>query len=148
MIHTNNYTKNSAWNILVVAELLWIWSEESKHSSKKTKKQLIGTIKTMQRTRTPEFGSFWHIPTNFWLLQLSSSHSGLTMCLTTDMAVRNLTVRVTLLATRWVTFWLLSATSPPNACNLWETGEDKHNRRQPWSWCWHSKQEYLITWQH
>lgn len=60
-----------------------------------------------------------HIPTNFWHLQLSSSHSGLTMCLTTDMAVRNLTVRVTLVATKWVTFWLLSATSPPKACNLW-----------------------------
>lgn len=60
-----------------------------------------------------------HIPTNFLHLQLSSSHSGLTMCLTTDMAVRNLTVRVTLVATKWVTFWLLSATSPPKACNLW-----------------------------
>lgn len=63
---------------------------------------------------------FCPIPTNCCLLQLSSSHSGLTMCFTTDMAVRNLTVRVTLLATKWVMFWLTSGTSPPNAYNLWK----------------------------
>lgn len=62
------------------------------------------------------------------------------MCLTTDMAVRNLTVRVTLTATKWVTFWLLSATSPPNACNLCREGQIrahtvKHSRRQTITLC-------------
>lgn len=54
-----------------------------------------------------------HPPMNFWHLKHSSSHSGVTMCFTTEMAVRNFTVRVTLLAMRWVHFFVDSATSPP-----------------------------------
>lgn len=41
------------------------------------------------------------------------------MCLTTEIAVRNLTVRVTLLAMRWVHFWADSATSPPRIYSFW-----------------------------
>lgn len=54
-----------------------------------------------------------HSPTNAWHLKHSSSHSGVTTCFTTEMAVRNLTVRVTLLATRCVHFCADSAISPP-----------------------------------
>lgn len=64
-------------------------------------------------------------PTNFWLFQLSSSHSVVTMCLTTDTAVRNFTVLVTLLATRWVHFWELSATSPPRSYNFCSQGGER-----------------------
>lgn len=59
-----------------------------------------------------------HSPINFWLFQLSSSHSEVTTCFTTGMAVRNFTVRNTLLATRWVHFWTFSATSPPSSYSL------------------------------
>lgn len=47
------------------------------------------------------------------------------MCLTTDTAVRNFTVLVTLLATRWVHFWALSATSPPRSYNFCSQGGER-----------------------
>lgn len=59
------------------------------------------------------------LPTNAWHLKHSSSHSGVTTCFTTEMAVRNLTVRVTLLATRCVHFCADSAISPPRTYSFW-----------------------------
>lgn len=62
------------------------------------------------------------------------------MCLTTDMAVRNLTVRVTLVATKWVIFWVLSAISPPKAWIHCDRGT--HTHHQTWS-CNHGEVRHL-----
>lgn len=76
----------------------------NKWAEGQTDASYLGTCGWMTKQKVGRTDRRTDLPRNLLLLQLSSSHSGLTMCLATDTAVRNLTVRVTFLATRWVTF--------------------------------------------